>query len=112
MFCPHCGAQVSEEVNFCPKCGQRIPEEDRVESSFDYGSREKTGRKIWPFLVIGISVVLIAAIVVIYFTVIRPKQNEKTARETITTQTTMEETTTEETTAAETTTAQKTKADS
>lgn len=34
MYCPNCGSQVEEKVNFCPSCGAQLSELQEGEESF------------------------------------------------------------------------------
>ena len=32
MFCPKCGAEVSDGAKFCPKCGNQLSDSNKAES--------------------------------------------------------------------------------
>lgn len=120
MFCPKCGTRLKDEMQFCPKCGQAVPtqnenwEESEIWYDSDYPDYldypEEPKRKVWPFVLIGIALLLAAASVAIYFTVLRPRQDASVISEKNTEQRAEAANEQEITTAAQTTTAQTTTA--
>lgn len=140
QFCPKCGqavptqnknweeSEIREEPEFREESEFWEEPEFREESEFweepdfreesefwyDSDIPEEPKRKIWPFILIGAALLVAAASMVVYFTVIRPRQNASVISETKTEQrtvavneretTTAEKTTAEKKTTAETTT--------
>ena len=61
MFCPKCGIEVKERVNFCPKCGAQLTDKRRI-------SQRRTSGLAIASLVLGIIPILgIGAILAIIF---------------------------------------------
>lgn len=114
MFCPKCGTSLKDEMHFCPKCGQVVSKQyeswDESEYWYDSDYPEEPKRKVWPFILIGIALLLAAASLVVYFTVIRPRQDASVISEKNTEQRAEAANEQEITTAAQTTTAQTTTA--
>lgn len=63
-YCPHCGAEVTEDVTFCPKCGaslkgtQAVRQDRRRNEKAEKGEKQEKGEKsekrehpfIWPLI--------------------------------------------------------------
>lgn len=61
MFCPNCGAQVSETSTFCPKCGTRLiftaPENQQPETPAYYAKNYQQPKRRGGFVRIGLPII-------------------------------------------------------
>lgn len=66
MLCDKCGTPIPEESKICPNCGAEIAEKPAFsEADFTVGKKKK--KKFMPLIIIGVILVVIAALVFVFW---------------------------------------------